>query len=135
MATAEEQKAVVKQVVRKFLSTVWPTISVIHEETTRDAPARGPVWISRTSFRAPSNKSLEDAVYGAIERLAADHQDTSTAKNIALGDVGVEFVGSRPGVARDAPEPDISEHKKLQALEKACSKDMTILYVHGGAML
>jgi hypothetical protein len=50
-------------------------------------------------------------------------------------DVGVEFIGERTGdIASDAPEPDISEEEKLRALEKECSSDMTILYVHGGGL-
>jgi hypothetical protein len=50
-------------------------------------------------------------------------------------DVGVEFIGERTGdtVASDAP-PDISEEDKLRALEKECSNDMTILYIHGGGL-
>jgi hypothetical protein len=134
MNTVEEQKKIVKRTCQKYQSLPWVPLAQKQRESSRYIPARGPVWISRVTFPAPSNTSLRDALYSVIEVLKEDCHRITPAEETPLLDVGVEFIGVRRGVANDEFEPDISELEKLQALEKECTNDMTILYIHGGGL-
>lgn len=78
---------------------------------------------------------MRDTLYRVINHLKSDYHKITPAEETSILDVGVEFIGERTGdIASDAPEPNISEEDKLRALEKECSSDMTILYIHGGGL-
>ena len=132
MTTIAEQKRLVKATCQKYKTIPWIPLARKQKETSYDPPARGGVWISRATFSAPSSTSLRDALYRVIGLLKTDYHQIT--RDVPLSDVGVEFIGARPGVANDAPEPDILEDEKLKLLEKDCRSDMTILYVHGGGL-
>lgn len=137
MATVDEQKKLVAAVRRKFLSGSWVPISQIQHATsqsTSDAPARGDVWISRMSFMAPKDTGLRDALYRVCEQLRSPDQRFLPASEVPLNDVGVEFIGCRSRVGGKATEQDIPEQDKLKALERECGNDMTVLFIHGGAL-
>jgi hypothetical protein len=134
MASIDEQKKLVKLTCRKFRSLPWVPLAQKQRETSHDAPARGGVWISRTAFPTPASTSLRNALYSVINHLKSDYHRITPAEDTPLIDVGVEFIGIRSGVPNDAPEPAIAEEEKLQALEKECENDMTILYIHGGGL-
>ena len=86
------------------------------------------------TFPAPTDIGLRDALYRVCERLRDPDQSFASPAEVPLQDVGVEFIGSRSGVEDGATEPEISELGKLQCLERECKSDMTILYIHGGAL-
>ena len=86
------------------------------------------------TFPAPANTGLRDALYRVCERLKNPGHSFVSPAEVPLQDVGVEFIGSRSGLEDGALEPDISEQDKLQFLERECKSDMTILYIHGGAL-
>lgn len=86
------------------------------------------------TFPAPTDTSPRDALYRVCERLRDPSQSFASPAEAPLKDVGLEFIGSRSGVEDGVPEPDISERDKLQCLERECKSDMTILYIHGGAL-
>ena len=134
MTTVDEQKKLVETLCRKYQSIPWQPISQMQRESSRDAPARGSVWISRMTFPAPTDTDLRDALYRTCERLKNPGQSFVSPAEVPLEDVGVEFIGSRSGVEDRASEPDISEQDKLRFLERECKSDMTILYIHGGAL-
>ena len=134
MTTVEEQKKLVETLCRKYRSLPWQPISQMQRESSRDAPARGSVWISRMTFPAPTDTGLRDALFRVCERLRDPGQSFASPAEVPLQDVGVEFIGSRSGVEDGATEPEISELDKLQCLERECKSDMTILYIHGGAL-
>lgn len=134
MTTVDEQKKLVETLCRKYRSVPWQPISQMQRESSGDAPARGSVWISRMTFPAPTDTSLRDALYRVCERLRDPSQSFASPAEVPLKDVGLEFIGSRSGVEDGVPEPDISERDKLQCLERECKSDMTILYIHGGAL-
>ena len=134
MTTVDEQKKLVETLCRKYQSVPWQPISQMQRESSRDAPARGSVWISRMTFPAPTDTDLQDALYRVCERLKNPGQSFVPPAEVPLKDVGVEFIGSRSGVEDKASEPDVSEQDKLQFLERECKSDMTILYIHGGAL-
>lgn len=134
MSTIDEQKKQVKTLCRNYKSVKWLPISQMQQQSSRDPPARGPVWISRTSFPAPKDYGLRDVLYLICERLSIPGQTFPPASDLPLKDVGVEFTGWRPGVDDKALEPDLSEVEKLHALENECESKMTILYIHGGGL-
>ena len=134
MTTVDEQKKLVEAQCRKYRSIPWTPISQMQRESSHDAPARGGVWISRMSFRAPRETGLREALYCVCERLKAPNQSFTSQFELPLRDVGVEFIGCRSGVDGNAPELDKSEQDKLTALESECKSNMTILYIHGGGL-
>ena len=133
MATIEEQKKLVKTFCSKYKALPLLPLSKWHLDASRDAPARGGIWISRMSFPAPPEADLRDSLYRVCEWLKSAVHTIPPPDEVPLKDVGVEFVGRRLGVETNAPEPSIPEHEKLKALEGECESDMTILYVHGGS--
>ena len=86
------------------------------------------------TFPAPTDAGLRDALYRVCERLGDPGQSFASPAEVPLQNVGVEFIGSRSGVEDGTIEPDISEQDKLRCLERECKSDMTILYIHGGAL-
>ena len=134
MTTIDEQKKLVETLCLRYKSVPWAPISQMQRESSRDAPAKGSVWISRMNFSAPTDTDLRDALYRVCERLKDPGQSFASPDEVPLKDVGVEFVGSRSGVEDGAPEPDILEQEKLKYLERECKCDMTILYIHGGGL-
>ena len=134
MSTIAEQRKLVKATCQKYRSLPWIPLAQKQRETSYDAPARGGFWISRVNFPATPSTSLRDALYEVIHSLKLDHHRVTPAEQTPILDVGVEFIGTRSGVANDVPEPEISEYEKLKALEKECESDMTILYIHGGGL-
>lgn len=134
MATATDQRKLVKAACQRYRSIPWIPLSQKQRETSHDAPARGGFWISRTTFKAPSDSGLRDALYQIIDVLKSDYHQITPARDTSLIDVGVEFIGARAGVASDAPEPDVTEDEKLKELERECKSDLTILYIHGGGL-
>ncbi|KAF4631618.1 hypothetical protein G7Y89_g6505 [Cudoniella acicularis] len=106
----------------------------MQKETSRDTLAKGPVWISRAIFPAPPESDLRDSLYFICDQLKNPHQTITPKYEVPLLDVRLEFVGSRSGVPANATEPDMSELEKLERLEKECESDLTILYIHGGAL-
>ena len=134
MDSIQKQREAVENIRKKYRSLPWTPLAALQKATSRDGPARGNVWIGRMHFRAPQDTNLRDVLYKVIDCLKADYHQITPAEDTELNDVGVKFIGPRSGVGHDAPEPHISEEAKLQALEKECRADMTILYVHGGAL-
>lgn len=134
MATAEEQRRLVKSVCQQIRQMPWEPLAQKQRNSARDIPARGNIWISRVEFPAPSSPSVRDALYRVINHLKSDYHKITPEEETPILDVGVEFIGERRGVASDAPEPDIPEEDKLRALEQECSSDITILYIHGGGL-
>ncbi|RAO73546.1 uncharacterized protein BHQ10_009558 [Talaromyces amestolkiae] len=134
MATVEDQRRLVKSVCQRIRQMPWEPLAQKQHNSARDIPARGNIWISRLKFPAPASSSVRDALYHVINHLKSDYHKITPADETPVLDVGVEFIGERKGVPSDAPEPDISDEDKLQALEKECSSDMTILYIHGGGL-
>lgn len=134
MATVDEQNKLVETLCRRYLSVPWVPISRMQRESSVDVPARGSVWISRTTFFAPTDTGLRDALFRVCERLKDAGQSSVSASDLPLEDVVVEFIGSRAGVDGKATEPDISEQEKLKSLERECQSSMTVLYIHGGGL-
>lgn len=134
MTSHAQQEKIVKRACADYLNK--PDIALADKQhlTTRDAPARGPVWISRTSFKAPCELDIRDALHRACTTSGNPSQEIPPSSQIPLKDVGVEFIGIRKGVDPSTPEPTMLEGRKLEMLQDSCENDFTILYLHGGGM-
>lgn len=135
MSTKEQQQAIIKATCEAIRARPWRSLLATQIATSKDRPARGCVWISRTKFEAPPELDLRDALYKIIAQLSRPEHKVTPASSTPVQHVPVEFLGFRSGVSNDAPEPNIPEREKLVALESECQSDMTILFVHGGGMM
>ncbi|CAG8976043.1 hypothetical protein HYALB_00010324 [Hymenoscyphus albidus] len=129
--TIAEQQKLVKAICNKFIShpvTPWKPISQHQKDKSRDPPARGPIWISRTSFPAPPEEEndLCEALFRVCQQLKQPHQTVAAQSEAPLREIGLKFIGNRIGVASNAPEPDITELETLQALESESARHNTV---------
>lgn len=136
MSSIDQQKKLIKRICQKYQNSPWPSLAQLQKATSLDtpAPARGGVWIARTSFSAPTNPAIRDVLYTVVHRLKKEYHRISPVEETSVIDVGVEFIGPLSQVPDDAPEPDIPEEEKLRALLQECNSELTILYAHGGGL-
>ncbi|KAF2398347.1 acetyl-hydrolase [Trichodelitschia bisporula] len=97
----------------------------------RDPGVKGRLWVSRLALPAPPEDDARATLFAAIEAMKLDGIETYTQP--AILPVEAEWTGYRPNVAKDAPEPSISEAEKYESLLKDASGPTVILYFHGGA--
>ncbi|KAK6827039.1 hypothetical protein RU639_004699 [Aspergillus parasiticus] len=135
MSSIDQQKKLVKRICQKYQNSPWLPLSQLQKTTSLDTPARGGVWISRTSFSAPTNPAIRDVLYTVMHRLKKEYHRISPAEETPVIDVGVEFIGPRSQVPDDAPEPDLLEEEKLRALLQECHSGMIILYAYGAPLV
>ncbi|KAI9757110.1 MAG: hypothetical protein M4579_003588 [Chaenotheca gracillima] len=141
MNSSSAQIAAVKAVQAQFNAPPVIPIWKRQELDQKDPGARGPIWISRTSFPAPGKPGeaeydVRRAVLDVVEDLAEEtNMDLSFARSSAtVANVKAEWVGRRLGVDdAKAPEPEISERANYEALMGDVGNEVTIFYVHGGA--
>ena len=134
MTTVEEQKKLVAVLCHRFRSILWAPVSQMQRETSHDPLARGGVWISRMSSKAPEDTGVRTTLYCVCERLKAPDQYFAPPLEVPLKDVGVEFIGHRSCVGDKAKEPDIAKRHKLKARESKCKNDIMISHIHGGGL-
>ncbi|OCK81169.1 lipase/esteras-like protein [Lepidopterella palustris CBS 459.81] len=96
-----------------------------------DRPAKGPVWVSRVKFPVTHYKGLHPTVVNAVKALGDGDEQFHIPENL---DIVGEWVGHRRGVGKDEPEPSICDQHKFDNLMKDTNSDVTLLYVHGGAL-
>ncbi|KJK60588.1 hypothetical protein P875_00053174 [Aspergillus parasiticus SU-1] len=134
MSSIDQQKKLVKRICQKYQNSPWLPLSQLQKATSLDTPARGGVWISSTSFSAPTNPAIRDVLYTVMHRLKKEYHRISPAEETPVIDVGVELIGPRSQVPDDAPELDLLEEEKLRALLQECHSGMIILYAHDGGL-
>ena len=134
MSTIEEQEKAVNEIRSKIQALPWAKISDMQQASAGDRPARGAVWISRNILPAPEDSGLRDALFTVCENLKESYHKIPASSTVVSEDVNVEFIGCRLNAEPTAQEPDIPEREKLEALERDCAGDMTIMYLHGGAL-
>lgn len=116
--------------IREILSgPPWP-ISKQQKGTLKDPGVKGRMWISRVTMPAPAEDDLRQALFGAIDDMKEDDEAYTRPPPQP---VEAEWTGYRADVAKDAPEPSISEEEKYKNLMKEVTSDVTVLYFHGGA--
>ena len=107
------------------------TISKQQRLSLRDPGIKGRMWVSKVQLAAPT----EDDVYIAVER--AIHGLGTGDKTFDRPDikpVEAEWIGFRPGAEKNASRPEQSEADQYSCLMRDVKSDVTILYMHGGAL-
>ncbi len=118
-------------VLRSMLDGPQTTITKQQRRLNRDdAPVKGRMWISRYTMPPPPEDDARQALIRAIEDLKEGSESFTPP---SMDPVSAEWTGYRANVAKDAPEPSISESEKFAGLMKEVTSDVTILYFHGGA--
>lgn len=118
------------KIIREVLNGEPWSISKQQKGTLKDPGVKGRMWISRVTMPAPTEDDLRQALFKAIDDM---NEGDETYTRPTLEPVEAEWTGYRANVAKDAPEPSISEEEKYQNLMKEVTSDVTILYFHGGA--
>jgi acetyl esterase/lipase len=116
-------------IIRKLTSVPRPLASV-QRYLGRDPGITGPIWISKVAFQVPPESDVLDVLVQAIKDLG-DGSEHFTLP--AIVPVEAEWTGSRRGVSKNAPRPNLSEEEHYQNLLNENPSDTTILYFHGGA--
>ncbi|TLD35925.1 lipase esterase protein [Venturia nashicola] len=138
---ADHQDAVtelIRLVARPILGTPSSLVQS-QENSCRDIPIFGPMWIAKCTLLKPETKfrghdcnlGIEEAIIKAIDYLGhAQYR----GKFPQIVDVEAEWTGYRGGVSYLARRPDIPEYEQYRKLMQEVEPDSTtILYFHGGA--
>lgn len=96
----------------------------------KDAPAKGPIWVSRVSIPSDGDHGIVQAIKKVI-RILGDGSETYDAPQCV--DVKAEWVGYRSGADNWTLEPNIPEEEKYGMLMKELGNDSVMYYAHGGA--
>lgn len=95
-----------------------------------DAPAKGPMWVSRVTLPSSGYHGIVSAVEEAI-KILGDGSETYDVPECV--DIKGEWVGHRSGADKSTLEPKIPEDDKYSKLEKELGNDSVLYYIHGGA--
>ncbi|KAF1986940.1 hypothetical protein K402DRAFT_331297 [Aulographum hederae CBS 113979] len=117
-------------VLRTLLSGKPSPLKKMQRASMKDPGVKGPMWVSKTSTPVPTEDDVRQILFKAIEEMK-DGPETYTPPELVP--VEAEWNGYRANVAKDAPEPSISEAEKYASMMKDVKSDVTILYFHGGA--
>ena len=105
-------------------------ISIQQAATSRDFPAKGPQWVSRTVLKAPENsEEIQIAVQNALKNM------TDWAGNVppvTIADVHAHWTAFKPSAKATDQEPSGTEKSKYEELIADVTSKTTILYAHGG---
>ncbi|KZF19761.1 hypothetical protein L228DRAFT_285699 [Xylona heveae TC161] len=135
--------AVTVLLIRALICDSKPSsVSEQQQRSIRAPPVRGPMWISRVTLSPPPEENdVKRLLFTAIDQLnesdnANDNKTGETAyEKPELVPVEAEWTGYRAAAWRTTPEPSVlSEEEKYHRLMKEVTSDITILYVHGGAL-
>ena len=96
----------------------------------KDRGIKGPMWVAKVTVPRPEEDNVRDAVVQAIA-AAGDGGGTYTLPDLTA--VEAEWTGYRPGVEKDASQPDMTEEEKYRKMMIEVRSPTTILYFHGGA--
>nr|POF13357.1 esterase [Quercus suber] len=134
MATIEEQRKQVESFRDAFRKRPNLPVGVTQKAFPQSAPVKGPVWIAQDDVRAATEHGVRDSLFEVITSAAVEPIVLPTPGDTTVCDVHVEWVGHRPGVARDARMPaGLSDADIFSKLQTDAKHDLTILFTHGGA--
>lgn len=89
------------------------------------------MWISKVTFPAPEADGALRALTSAVDALKADDETYIIPPVL---DVEAEWTGHRSRVTSKAPRPELSEQEHYDQLMSEVTSNVTIMYLHGGAM-
>jgi hypothetical protein len=134
MTTREELDKLLPSLRKLWASKITAPPSAVQEKDRRDKPAKGPIWISRCSVPPPPEADLQEMVFKAIDHLAPE-KNTILHHSPSPVAVPAEWLGTRKGVDKTTPEPEISETAKLHSLSEEVGPNApVVLFLHGGNM-
>jgi hypothetical protein len=112
------------------LFTSGISLTIYQSPFLNDAPAKGPMWVSRVNLPSNGDHSIVPTIEEAIKILG----DGSETYNIPeCVDIQGEWVGHRSGADKSTIEPKIPEEEKYNRLAKELENESGLYYVHGGA--
>jgi hypothetical protein len=112
------------------LFTSGITLTFHQSPFLKDAPAKGPMWVSRVNLPSSGDHGIVQAIAETIERLG-DGSETYDVPECV--DVNGEWVGHRSGADKSTMEPIIPEEEKYGKLVEELKNDSVLYYIHGGA--
>jgi hypothetical protein len=112
------------------LFTSGITLTIYQSPFLKDAPAKGPMWVSRVDLPSSGDHGIVQAIEEAIERLGDGSETYDVPECI---DVKGEWVGHRSGADKSTIEPQIPEQEKYSKLVEELENDSVLYYIHGGA--
>ena len=124
-----KSSATIQAFKQKLNKRSYNTISQQQALTTKDIPAKGPMWVSRATFHTALDYRARSIVFNAIQGLGNGEEVYASP---SLSNVEGEWVGFRGGVGMTEGEPDISEKDKYTSLMQETRSKLTMLYIHGG---
>lgn len=116
--------------LEKMTPVLFALVSMQQMVATRDTPGKGPVWVSRTTFKKPHNsEKLHAVLKEAFEELSSVGNSVT---DFSVEGVNVQWTGFRPSGAEKKNEPDISEEAKYERLMKDVTTETVVICEHGG---
>ena len=102
--------------------------------TLKDSGIKGDTWVSKVTLPAPSE--ADDILRLFVSAIDALKQCGSEQYTVPLlAPVEAEWTGYRSNVSANRPRPDLSEVQHYEKLMSETTSDVTILYIHGGALV
>ena len=123
-------KTAVRAALEYFETVFWEPVIQAQHKTTLDRGVFGPRWVSKFEFSAPPEDGARQVLLDAIKALGNDSERYDIP---SLEAVPAQWVSYRHGIGSDEPEPVMTEKEKYTALVGATNKDLTIMYMYGGA--
>ena len=112
-----------------FAQSPMPSISTLQQNSLKERPVQGPIWVSRVSLPCPED-AVRTVLFRGIKSLSEDEWEA--LKLPSLVPIEVEWTGYKARVESKLLQGHMSEKDKYLSLMKEVSSNVTLLYVHGG---
>jgi hypothetical protein len=134
MAQRREAEKRLQNMTKGFIEKIRPAlfapVSMQQYVTTKDTPAKGPVWVSRTKLSRPEDsEDLKSVVRAALDELSTEG---NRIDDFSIEDVNVQWTAFKSSGGEKESEPDISDKEKYNCMMKDVTSDIVVLYAHGG---
>ena len=118
--------------LQSIMDPANPTpISKQQKASLHDPGIKGKMWISKTTFPAPEQDDVLKILNQAVEDLK---QPSENFTPTTMADVEAEWTGYRANVDNHRQRPDLSERQHYSKLMSEVKSNVTLLYLHGGAL-
>ncbi|KAJ6031563.1 hypothetical protein N7540_002295 [Penicillium herquei] len=122
--------AAIQKIRAQFIENSYSApLSVKQEQTIRNDPPIGPLWVSKFSVPQSTDDTSRDALLRLVDKANVHKIPYDRPDSVPLD---FEWVGYRSNVKKDTPEPSISEEEKFKNLTAETKSPLTILYLYGG---
>lgn len=125
--------AAAQKIRRQYTKNAFSApLSVKQQETIRNDPVIGPLWVSKFSLPSPTDDTSREALLQLVDEGNVHQVRYDRPVSARLN---FEWVGYRSNVKPDTPEPLITEKEKFEMLRAETRGPMTILYIYGGTFV